>query len=87
MKKFFLLVSLILSLFAFTNAPPRSNVPGISVNQKTDSVYICNSTTGYDYNSSSDCRGLNRCTHGVLKVSLYDATHKYGRQPCKICEQ
>ena len=54
--------------------------------KKVTYVYICNSSGAYAYHSTESCRGLNRCSHGVLKVTLSDAVHKYGRRPCKICE-
>lgn len=49
-------------------------------------VYLCNSRTAYVYHSSSNCRGLNRCSHGLIKVMLSDAKKVYGRRACKICE-
>jgi len=49
-------------------------------------VYICNSSGAKVYHSSPNCRGLNRCSHGVIKVTLDEAVNKYGRRPCKVCE-
>lgn len=49
------------------------------------SVYICDSKSAYAYHSSTSCRGLNRCTHGVYKVTKSEAIESYGRQACKIC--
>jgi hypothetical protein len=76
-----------ISIFAlgFISAPPKST--GMLLNKQTqDSVWICKSSTAYVYHSTPDCRGLDRCTHPIIKVSLYDAIHLYGRRPCKICE-
>ncbi len=87
MKKILLALTLCFSVFAFSNVNYISSKnPTTHITPKTDSVYICNSTTAYAYHSTSDCKGLNNCTHGVIKVSLSDATNKYGRRPCKICE-
>lgn len=49
-------------------------------------VYICNSETAHVYHSIKDCRGLSHCTHTIIKVTLYDAVHKYDRRACKLCE-
>jgi uncharacterized protein YgiM (DUF1202 family) len=49
------------------------------------SVYICDSKNAYAYHSSTSCRGLNRCTHGVYKVTKSEAVEDYRRQACKIC--
>jgi len=51
----------------------------------TDSVYVCNSTTSVAYHSSSTCRGLNRCTHKIVKVTKKEAVETYGKRACKIC--
>ena len=49
------------------------------------SVYVCDSSTSVAYHSSSDCRGLNKCTHTIIRVSQNDAINKYGKRACKIC--
>ena len=54
--------------------------------KKETYVYICNSNTAYAYHSTKSCRGLNRCSHDILKVSLSEAVNTYRRRPCKICE-
>lgn len=51
-----------------------------------DSVYICYSNTSYAYHSSPNCRGLNRCAHTIIKVSLKEATGKYRKQARKLFE-
>ncbi|WP_146010844.1 hypothetical protein [Siphonobacter sp. BAB-5405] len=50
---------------------------------KTDSVYICNSSRAYAYHAYF-CHGLNRCTHGVSKVSRAEAI-RMRKTACKIC--
>jgi hypothetical protein len=51
---------------------------------KSQSVFICDSKTSYAYHSTADCRGLNRCTHQIVKVSE-DEAKQNGRRPCKLC--
>jgi hypothetical protein len=36
-------------------------------------VYICVSKTASKYHLSESCKGLNRCTHTVSKVTLKEA--------------
>jgi len=50
-----------------------------------ESVYICKSSTAYAFHASLDCRGLNKCTHDVIKVSREKALSDYGRKPCGYC--
>jgi uncharacterized protein YgiM (DUF1202 family) len=56
-----------------------------STTRNVVSVYICDSKSAYAYHNSTSCRGLNRCTHGVYKVTKLEAIESYGRQACKIC--
>lgn len=46
-------------------------------------VAICESLSAYAYHSGM-CRGLARCTHGVIQVSVAQARNA-GYVPCKIC--
>jgi hypothetical protein len=48
-----------------------------------DSVYICQSRSAYAYHAY-ECRGLARCTHGIIKITKAQAI-KMGYRPCKIC--
>ena len=50
-----------------------------------DSAYICDSKTAYAYHKYKNCRGLNRCTHRIVKISIDDAKNVYYRSACKIC--
>lgn len=87
MKKVLLFLSIFILSIAFGNSARNSGEnPSAFFPPSTAGVYICNSSTAYAYHSSDHCRGLNRCSHGVIKVSLNDAIKKYHRQPCKICE-
>jgi hypothetical protein len=84
MKK--ILFSIVLSAvhLSFTNFRFNSS-KNASPSTHIDSVFICVSRSAYANHIRLNCNGLNRCTHQIMKVSLYDAAHKYGRQPCKIC--
>lgn len=45
------------------------------------SVFLCDSQTAHKYHFYSDCRGLNACTHTIIKVPLSEAK-KQGRTIC-----
>lgn len=47
-------------------------------------VYICDGPKAKVYHSSPNCRGLNRCSGNIVKVSVSKAK-EMGRRPCKIC--
>lgn len=87
MKHLLVLVAFIasFSLFSFKHVPERMPTKA-AVEYTNDSVYLCNSATAYVYHSTTSCKGLNHCTHGLIKVSLKDAINKYHRRACKICE-
>jgi hypothetical protein len=87
MRKVFLLFAILvvsLSSFAGAKAAHHRNFHPAAFKKETY-VYICNSSGAYAYHSSKTCRGLNRCTHEILKVTLSDAVNVYKRKPCKIC--
>lgn len=48
-------------------------------------VYICDSQTAYAYHSTKVCRGLNRCTHQIIKVIKNHAINKYYWKKSKEC--
>ena len=88
MKKIIFLLATVLiafSGFGAAHADGRSAVHP-RVLKKETYVYVCNSSGAYAYHSSKTCRGLNRCTHEILKVTLEDAVKIYKKKPCKICE-
>lgn len=71
-----LLISFALLLFA-----PSQN----DVQESNDTyVYICTGKYAYSYHSTNTCRGLNRCSAEIKKVTLEQAKKK-GRTPCDIC--
>jgi hypothetical protein len=47
-------------------------------------VYVCTGPYAKVYHSSPDCRGLNRCSGNIKKVSLKHA-QQMGRRACEIC--
>lgn len=49
-----------------------------------ETVYICTGESSVRYHSSPDCRGLERCSGSVEKVSKSYA-ESIGRTPCRIC--
>jgi hypothetical protein len=57
MKTLFLLVALL----APWQTMPKGN------------VYICDSPTAKKYHLRNDCRGLSRCTHRIMEITLEDA--------------
>ena len=81
MKKIIALIALIL-LTTSTNVITACKNSAASETY----VYICDSGTAHVYHSSMYCRGLSHCTHRIIKVTLYDAMHKYDRRACKLCE-
>ena len=46
--------------------------------------YICTGPSAYSYHTNPDCRGLNRCSALIRKVSLSEA-EEMGRSACGIC--
>lgn len=48
-------------------------------------VYICNSEGSVAYHSSKECKGLQKCSHTILTVTLEEAVNNYNRRECKIC--
>ena len=47
-------------------------------------VYICTGPKSECYHKTSSCKGLNRCTGDIRRITLEEAV-KMGRRPCKIC--
>ena len=78
MSKLFL--SLLLTMAIASGRP--ANAPAI---RPASDVYVCDSKTSVAYHADKDCRGLNRCTHTIIKISQTDAINKYGKRKCKIC--
>ena len=82
MKHLLILISFF-SLTAF--AAPKHSVHKHAVHAKAQTyVYVCNSSRAYAYHIDPNCSGLNRCTHGISKITLEEA-QQMGRTPCRIC--
>lgn len=64
---------------SIAQAKPAPHVIRVTV----DSVYICQSKSAYAYHSY-ECRGLQRCTHRIVKIPKATAI-KLGYKACKIC--
>ena len=47
-------------------------------------VYICTGPKSEKYHRSKDCRGLNKCSASIEKITLAKAK-ELGRGPCGIC--
>ena len=47
-------------------------------------VYICTGEYSKKYHSSPSCRGLNRCSRSIERISKSSA-EAMGRTPCSIC--
>jgi hypothetical protein len=87
MKKILIILLLITSSIGFISISDRTNSNSklATTFPIENSVYICNSSGAYAYHSSTNCSGLNRCTHTIIKVSVKDAVEKYRRRACKLC--
>ncbi len=57
----------------------------LEASREENNVYICDSQTAKAYHASENCRGLNRCTHEVVKVTKKEAEEEYGRVKCQVC--
>ena len=77
MKNIIIVFSLLISV---STGNARAATPDIKA--AADSVYICQRKSAYAYHAQV-CRGLARCTHGIVKVSKAQAI-KMGYKPCKI---
>lgn len=79
---------LALSLFTLTATAgvPKHHLIKNHVAPKAQTyVYICQGRYSKRYHSSPNCKGLDNCKGGVIKVTLEEA-QKEGRTPCHICE-
>ena len=57
MRTLFLLITLVVHI----HTAPKSG------------VYICDSPTAKKYHLRNDCRGLSRCTHRIIEITLEEA--------------
>lgn len=97
MKRFLstLFVVIITAYIGLSQSPKSISEPN-SYAKKTDAssksladftpetyVLICQSKTAKAYHSHN-CKGLDRCTHEIVKVTLEEA-QQMGRTPCGFC--
>jgi hypothetical protein len=83
MKRLFPGLVLLFALIAAT--PVRyQQLPPARTTHTTETVYVCMSKGSVAYHSSSDCAGLNRCTHEVKSLSTAQAT-ELGKRACQKC--
>lgn len=84
-KILFIVLLACLSFTDQTIAQTQTTQPKKKEQKKETQVYVCDSRSAYVYHLSRSCRGLIRCTHGLLKMGLSEAKNNYGRRDCKIC--
>lgn len=73
-------LSIFTILISFNSSQFFSNKLRISAEEN---VYLCNGPSSKVYHRSENCKGLNRCSTQILKVSLSTARNK-GRKACRI---
>lgn len=73
MKKYLFSITIFLLGVVFISANP------------TENVYLCNSSGAAVYHSIKNCKGLTKCSHGIITVSKSEAVSKYKRRACKLC--
>lgn len=71
---------LLIAAGAFTI--PANPVPADQQANETY-VYICTGPKAKKYHRYSDCKGLNKCSGQIKKISLTQAKRSY--TACKIC--
>lgn len=54
------------------------------VKSSDSKVYVCNSNTSIAYHHNFNCRGLQKCTHQIIIVTVENA-QKMGKRQCKLC--
>lgn len=86
MRKFLLLLTILVFSYSLNVYSYPSKHDCLTPAQTETYVYICKSSTAYVYHSSTECKGLNKCTHPIIKVELKEATQKYRRRACKLCK-
>jgi hypothetical protein len=84
MKRILSGLILLLSLSAAAPVTSHQQQPASRTTHTTETVYVCMSKGSVAYHSSSDCAGLNRCTHEVKSMSAAQAT-QIGKRACQQC--
>lgn len=74
---------LLLSIFFIGIMPMSSGTQ--SFNSEGDkTVYICTGPNAKVYHRTPNCKGLNKCSGSIKKVSLREVSRS--RRACKICK-
>lgn len=73
----YLLLSIAIVSPSFATSHTKTKTP------QTEYVLICVSPTAHSYHIGQ-CRGLQKCTHEIKKVTLSEA-QQMGRKPCGFC--
>jgi hypothetical protein len=68
-----------------TVAAAQSYYTSIAATRTDAGVYLCDSKIAKAYHSSQNCRGLVKCTHGVVKLTKKEAEEEYGQVKCQVC--
>jgi hypothetical protein len=84
MKRILSGLALLLSLSAAAPVTSPQQQPTSRTTHTTETVYVCMSKGSVAYHSSSDCAGLNRCTHEVKSMSAAQAA-QIGKRACQKC--
>jgi len=79
MVKVFLSAALMLIPLTFSHGTRNKAVEGEKM------VWICTGEYAYAYHKNKNCRGLNRCSCEIKKVTLKEAKKRERSKPCKIC--
>lgn len=48
-------------------------------------VYVCTGPQAEKYHSKPNCRGLNRCSGDIKRITLSEAKKGPWKTPCKVC--
>lgn len=79
MKKLILLLSILcVNMFPVSSGTHEVNVG------ESKMVYICTGPNAKVYHRTPNCKGLNKCSGSIKKVSVSDVSRS--RRPCKICK-
>ena len=84
MKKILSILVIICSCVLFAVGCKNATAKPATLQSKGAYVYVCTGSSATRYHSKSDCRGLCKCSRGIIAISLKEA-QEMGRTPCQIC--
>lgn len=83
MKKILVLLCFALPIcFTAQSQNPKKKSP--VVNEKANTVFVCDNGKTVVYHTSQSCSALRRCSHGVSQMKE-SAAKQSGLRPCKKC--